>query len=62
MAKEIENPCIAVCQLSGDLCISCGRSKADIRQWKRMKRPEKMAAVAQATQRLKSLKTSARKS
>ncbi|MGO4003926.1 MULTISPECIES: DUF1289 domain-containing protein [Pseudomonas] len=62
MAKEIENPCIAVCQLSGDLCISCGRSKADIRQWKRMKRPEKMAAVARATQRLKSLKTSARKS
>ena len=61
MAKEIENPCIAVCQLSGDLCISCGRSKADIRQWKRMKRPEKMAAVARATQRLKSLKASARK-
>ena len=55
MAKEIENPCIAVCQLSGDLCISCGRSKADIRQWKRMKRPEKMAAAARATQRLKAL-------
>ena len=55
MAKEIENPCISVCQISGDLCISCGRSKADIRQWKRMKRPEKMAAVARATQRLKAL-------
>jgi uncharacterized protein len=55
MAKEIENPCIAVCQLSGDLCLSCGRSKAEIRQWKRMKRPEKMAAVQRASQRLKSL-------
>lgn len=55
MAKEIENPCIALCQISGDLCVSCGRSKADIRQWKRMKRPEKMAAVARATQRLKAL-------
>lgn len=61
MAKEIENPCISVCQISGDLCISCGRSKADIRQWKRMKRPEKMAAVVRATQRLKGLKASARK-
>ncbi|WP_238543869.1 MULTISPECIES: DUF1289 domain-containing protein [Pseudomonas] len=36
---------MSVCQLSGDLCVSCGRSKEDIRKWKRMKRPEKMAAV-----------------
>ena len=55
MAKDIENPCIAVCKLSGDLCISCGRNKEDIRKWKRMKRPEKMAAVQRATARLKSL-------
>lgn len=55
MAKEIENPCISVCQLSGDLCVSCGRSKEDIKKWKRMKRPEKMAAVQRATARLKSL-------
>jgi predicted Fe-S protein YdhL (DUF1289 family) len=56
MAKEIENPCISVCQLSGDLCVSCGRSKEDIRKWKRMKRPEKMAAVKRANVRLKGLK------
>ena len=55
MAKDIENPCIAVCQLSGELCVSCGRTKDDIRQWKRMKRPEKMAAVQRATLRLKKL-------
>ncbi|MFS2155856.1 DUF1289 domain-containing protein [Pseudomonas sp. Pseusp122] len=56
MAKEIANPCISLCQLSGDLCLSCGRSKEDIRKWKRMKRPEKMAAVQRATMRLKGLK------
>ena len=56
MAKEIENPCISICQLSGDLCVSCGRSKEDIRKWKRMKRPEKMAAVQRASVRLKGLK------
>jgi predicted Fe-S protein YdhL (DUF1289 family) len=56
MAKEIENPCISVCQLSSDLCVSCGRSKEDIRKWKRMKRPEKMAAVQRANVRLKGLK------
>ncbi|AKA25233.1 DUF1289 domain-containing protein [Pseudomonas chlororaphis] len=59
MAKDIANPCIAVCQLSGDLCLSCGRSKDDIRQWKRMKRPEKMAAVQRASQRLKALRNKA---
>ena len=58
MAKDIENPCIAVCQLSGELCVSCGRTKDDICQWKRMKRPEKMAAVQRATLRLKKLKKS----
>ncbi len=56
MAKEIENPCIAVCRLRGDLCVSCGRTKDDIRKWKRMKRPEKMAAVQRASVRLKALK------
>jgi predicted Fe-S protein YdhL (DUF1289 family) len=55
VAKEIENPCISVCQLSGELCLSCGRSKTEIKQWKRMKRPEKMASVQRASQRLKSL-------
>ncbi|AHC36963.1 Fe-S oxidoreductase [Pseudomonas fluorescens] len=56
MAKEIENPCVSTCQLSGELCVSCGRTKDDIRKWKRMKRPEKMAAVQRATARLKALK------
>ncbi|AOZ14516.1 MULTISPECIES: DUF1289 domain-containing protein [Pseudomonas] len=55
MAKDIENPCVATCKLSGDLCVSCGRSKEDIRTWRRMKRPEKMAAVQRASARLKNL-------
>ena len=55
MAKNIENPCIAVCRLSGELCVSCGRTKDDIRKWKRMKRPEKMAAVQRASVRMKGL-------
>ncbi|MCS3418119.1 DUF1289 domain-containing protein [Pseudomonas yamanorum] len=56
MAKDIENPCVSTCQLSGELCVSCGRTKDDIRKWKKMKRPEKMAAVQRATLRLKTLK------
>ena len=56
MAKDIENPCIAVCHLSGELCVSCGRTREDIRKWQGMKRPEKMAAVQRASARLKSLR------
>ena len=56
MAKDIENPCVATCKLSGDLCVSCGRTKEDIRKWRGMKRPEKMAAVQRASTRLKSLR------
>lgn len=56
MAKDIDNPCISVCKLSGELCVSCGRSKDEIKQWKRMKRPEKMATVERAAKRLKTLK------
>ncbi len=56
MASQIENPCISLCQLKGDLCVSCGRPKDEIRKWKRMKRPEKMAAVQKASARLKALK------
>jgi predicted Fe-S protein YdhL (DUF1289 family) len=55
VAKDIENPCISVCQLNAELCLNCGRTKADIRKWKKMKRPEKMAAVQRASLRLKSL-------
>ncbi|NVZ95026.1 DUF1289 domain-containing protein [Pseudomonas sp. D6002] len=56
MAKDIENPCVSTCQVSGELCVSCGRTKDDIRKWKKMKRPEKMAAVQRATLPLKTLK------
>ena len=53
MAKDIDNPCISACKLSGELCVSCGRTREEIRNWRGMKRPEKMAAVQKATARLK---------
>ncbi|EWH03180.1 DUF1289 domain-containing protein [Halomonas sp. BC04] len=55
MAKEIESPCVSVCRLQGELCVGCGRSLEEIRHWKAMKRPEKMATVKRADQRLKKM-------
>jgi len=55
MAKDIENPCVSLCQLNSELCVSCGRSREEIRKWRGMKRPEKMATVQRAAARLKAI-------
>jgi uncharacterized protein len=53
VAKDIENPCVSLCQLNSEMCVSCGRSREEIRKWRGMKRPEKMAVVQNASVRLK---------
>jgi predicted Fe-S protein YdhL (DUF1289 family) len=37
------------------MCVSCGRSREEIRKWRGMKRPEKMAAVQNAAARMKAI-------
>ncbi|MBA1291337.1 DUF1289 domain-containing protein [Pseudomonas japonica] len=56
MGKDVENPCISECKLSDDVCRGCGRSKEEIKAWKRLKRPERAAVVQRARERLKALK------
>ncbi|WP_406833968.1 DUF1289 domain-containing protein [Pseudomonas asiatica] len=55
MAMNIENPCVSLCQLNSEMCVSCGRTREEIRKWRGMKRPEKMAAVQKAAVRMKAL-------
>ena len=55
MAKDIENPCVSLCQLNSELCTSCGRTREVIRKWRGMKRPEKMATVQKAAVRMKTI-------
>ncbi|MDD1964779.1 DUF1289 domain-containing protein [Pseudomonas sp. NPDC090203] len=62
MAKDIENPCVSLCQLNSEMCVSCGRSREEIRKWRGMKRPEKMAAVQNASARLKAFNKKKNKS
>jgi len=61
VAKDVENPCISVCKLTDEVCTSCGRTKDEIRKWKRMKRSDKKATVERAAQRLKALKKKKKK-
>ena len=51
----------SVCKLTDEVCTSCGRTKDEIRKWKRMKRPDKKSTVERAAQRLKALKKKKKK-
>ena len=31
--KTIESPCIQICKLENDICIGCGRTQDEIRDW-----------------------------
>jgi len=55
MAKEIKSPCIDVCQFKGDVCVGCGRSKAEIKAWHGMKRKDRMLTDKRAQERMKKL-------
>lgn len=55
VAKDIENPCVSLCQLNSEMCLSCGRTREEIRKWRGMKRPEKMATVQNAVARMKAI-------
>jgi predicted Fe-S protein YdhL (DUF1289 family) len=55
VAKDIENPCVSLCQLNSELCVSCGRTREEIRKWRGMKRPEKMVCVQKAAARMKAI-------
>ncbi|WP_299438282.1 DUF1289 domain-containing protein [uncultured Rhodospira sp.] len=45
---EVPSPCISVCRLdeAGAVCVGCGRTLAEIRDWKRMTSPQRRAVWA----------------
>ncbi|WP_296180983.1 DUF1289 domain-containing protein [Pseudomonas sp. UBA1879] len=56
-----KNPCISICKFDDDICIGCGRSKREVKSWKKMDKDERRSVVADSVQRLKTLKSSARR-
>ena len=51
----MKDPCIKVCKYPRDICIGCGRSKAEIKAWKKLDKPARRAVLAEADMRLLSL-------
>ena len=47
-----KNPCIKICQFDADICVGCGRSKREIKAWKKLDKAERLSLLAEADMRL----------
>ena len=56
-----KNPCISLCKFDDDICIGCGRSKKEIKGWKKMEKDERKGVLADSAVRLKGLKKAGRR-
>lgn len=54
--SNTKNPCISVCKFDDDICLGCGRSKREIKAWKKMDKDEKRSVLAESAMRLIQLK------
>lgn len=56
-----KNPCISLCKFDEEICLGCGRSKREIKSWKKMERDEKRSVLAESALRLIKLKGASRR-
>ena len=56
-----KDPCIKVCRFSDDICVGCGRSKREIKAWKKLGKDERRALLAEADLRLLALQATGRR-
>ncbi|WP_426111572.1 DUF1289 domain-containing protein [Pseudomonas sp. DSP3-2-2] len=56
-----KNPCISLCKFDDEICIGCGRSKKEIKSWKKMDKGERHAVLAESAVRLSKLKSAGRR-
>ncbi len=59
--SALKDPFIVVCKLANDVCLGCGRSKREIKVWKKLDKDEKRAVLAQADLRLLALGATGRR-
>ena len=60
-AAMSKNPCIKVCEFDADICVGCGRSKREIKAWKKLGKAERGAVLVEAELRLRALKVKNRR-
>jgi predicted Fe-S protein YdhL (DUF1289 family) len=52
---DTKDPCISICKFDDRICVGCGRSKDEIKGWKKMGKGEKREVLEVARERLKGL-------
>lgn len=57
----MKDPCINVCEFDEGICRGCGRSRAEIRAWKKLDRPQRLVVLAEADMRLLALQARGRR-
>ena len=56
-----KSPCIKICQFDADICVGCGRSKREIKAWKKLDKAERLSLLAEADMRLLALEATGRR-
>ncbi|KAA0946493.1 MULTISPECIES: DUF1289 domain-containing protein [unclassified Pseudomonas] len=59
--SSTKDPCISICKFSDDICVGCGRSKREIRTWKKLDKVDKRTVLAEAQLRLIALDATGRR-
>ncbi len=59
--SSTKDPCISVCKFSDDICIGCGRTKREIRAWKKFDKDGKRIVLAESALRLLALEATGRR-
>lgn len=55
---QVPSPCRSLCKLDDErFCIGCGRHVDDIRAWRTMTDPERLACVARAAEKKRRLES-----
>ncbi|WP_213663721.1 DUF1289 domain-containing protein [Stutzerimonas stutzeri] len=55
MGGKVDNPYVDLCKLKDDICVGCGRSRDEIKRWKKLKNKERKVVRQQAAERLANL-------
>jgi len=56
-----KSPCISVCKFEDEICLACGRSKREVKGWKKFDKDERRAALAESQMRLLALEATGRR-
>jgi len=56
-----KDPCIGVCKFTDDICLGCGRTKREIKAWKKLDKDDKRTVLAESALRLLALEATGRR-